>query len=155
MAVDLKIDGLADLQRMLDELPAKVEANIMRGAIRAGAKVIEDRAKELAPVKSGALRDSIKVSTRSKRGQVSATIRAGGGKAFYAKWVEFGTAQHFIKPKNRKSLFFAGMAKEVVDHPGATQKPFMRPALDGGHTGAIDAMAEYIKKRLAKEAAKK
>lgn len=155
MAVDLKIDGLADLQRMLDELPAKVEANIMRGAIRVGAKVIEDRAKELAPVKSGALRDSIKVSTRSKRGEVSATIRAGGGKAFYAKWVEFGTAQHFIKPKNRKSLFFAGMAKEVVDHPGARQKPFMRPALDGGHTGAIDAMAEYIKKRLAKEAAKK
>lgn len=154
MAVELKIDGLADLDRMLKELPAKVEANIMRGAIRTGAKVIEDRAKELAPVKSGKLRDSIKVSTRSKRGVVSATIRAGGGKAFYAKWVEFGTAQHFIKPKNRKSLFFAGMAKKIVDHPGATQKPFMRPALDGGSTGAIDAMAEYIRKRLAKEAAK-
>ncbi len=151
---ELNVKGLAELDKLLKELPAKIEGNIMRGAMRAGARVFEDRAKQMVPVKSGQLRDSIKVSTRSKRGRVSATVTAGGKKAFYAHMVEFGTARHFIKPKNRKSLFFAGMAKEVVDHPGATQKPFMRPALDEGSTGAIDAMAEYIRKRLAKEAAK-
>ncbi len=155
MANELHVSGLSELDRLLKELPAKIEGNIMRGAVRAGAKVMETRAKELVPVDDGDLRDSIKVSTKSKRGQVSATVRAGGKKAFYAHMVEFGTARHFIKPRKRKSLFFAGMAREVVDHPGTSPKPFMRPALDNSQREAVDAAAAYIRARLAKEAAKK
>ena len=154
MANELHVSGLSELDKLLKELPAKIEGNIMRGAMRAGAKVFADRAKQMVPVKSGQLRDSIKVSTRSKRGRVSATVRAGGKKAFYAHMVEFGTARHLIKPRKRKSLFFAGIAREVVDHPGASPKPFMRPALDGGQVEAVNAAADYIRKRLAKEAAK-
>ena len=154
MVSELHVSGLFELDKLLKELPAKVERNILRGAMRAGAKVFADRAKELVPVKSGQLRDSIKVSTRSKRGRVSATVSAGGKKAFYAHMVEFGTARHFIKPRTRKSLFFAGLAREVVDHPGSTPKPFMRPALDGGQVEAVNAAADYIRKRLAKQAAK-
>jgi len=155
MANELHVSGLSELDRLLKELPAKIEGNIMRGAVRAGAKVMETRAKELVPVDDGDLRDSIKVSTKSKRGKVSATVRAGGKKAFYAHMVEFGTARHFIKPKKRKSLFFAGIAREVVDHPGTSPKPFMRPALDNSQREAVDAAAAYIRARLAKEAAKK
>jgi HK97 gp10 family phage protein len=155
MVSELHVSGLSELDKLLKELPAKVERNILRGAMRAGAKVFEGRAKQLVPVRSGQLRDSIKVSTRSKRGRVSATVRAGGKKAFYAHMVEFGTARHFIKPRKRKSLFFAGLAREVVDHPGSAPKPFMRPALDGGQAEAVNAAADYIRKRLAKEAAKK
>ena len=154
MVSELHVSGLSELDKLLKELPAKIEGNIMRGAMRAGAKVFADRAKQMVPVKSGQLRDSIKVSTRSKRGRVSATVRAGSKKAFYAHMVEFGTARHFIKPRKRKSLFFAGIAREVVDHPGASPKPFMRPALDGGQVEAVNAAADYIRKRLAKEAAK-
>ena len=154
MANELHVSGLSELDKLLKELPAKIEGNIMRGAMRAGAKVFANRAKQMVPVKSGQLRDSIKVSTRSKRGRVSATVRAGSKKAFYAHMVEFGTARHFIKPRKRKSLFFAGIAREVVDHPGASPKPFMRPALDGGQVEAVNAAADYIRKRLAKEAAK-
>lgn len=155
MVSELHVSGLSELDRLLKELPAKIEGNIMRGAVRAGAKVMEARAKELVPVDDGDLRDSIKVSTKSKRGRVSATVRAGSKKAFYAHMVEFGTARHFIKPRKRKSLFFAGLAREVVDHPGASPKPFMRPALDSGQAEAVNAAADYIRKRLAKEAAKK
>lgn len=154
MVSELHVSGLSELDKLLKELPAKVERNILRGAMRAGAKVFEGRAKQLVPVKSGQLRDSIKVSTRSKRGRVSATVRAGGKKAFYAHMVEFGTARHFIKPRKRKSLFFAGLAREVVDHPGSAPKPFMRPALDNSQREAVNAAADYIRKRLAKEAAK-
>ena len=154
MANELHVSGLSELDKLLKELPARIEGNIMRGAMRAGAKVFADRAKQMVPVKSGQLRDSIKVSTRSKRGRVSATVRAGGKKAFYAHMVEFGTARHFIKPRKRKSLFFAGIAREVVDHPGASPKPFMRPALDGGQVEAVNAAADYIRKRLAKEVVK-
>lgn len=174
----VRIDGLAELQRNLDELPAKIEQNILRGALRAGANVIADEARRLVPVQSGQLKESIRISVRQIRGRIVATVKAGGrfkvykgGNAikgalyktdrgpgsvdyhapFYAHLVEFGTARHWIKPRNRKSLFIAGLLREAADHPGARPKPFMRPAFDSKSRAAIDAMAEYIRKRLPKE----
>jgi HK97 gp10 family phage protein len=147
----VKITGLAELHKALQELPAKIERNVLRGGLRAGANVIREEARNRAPVKSGALRDSIRVSVRAKRGEVTATIKAGGKKAWYAHLVEYGTARHFIKPKNRQSLFFAGLMKEVVDHPGAQRKPFMRPALDTKTQAAVEAAAAYMRARLPRE----
>lgn len=148
---EIRIDGLADLHKLLQELPAKVESNVLRGGLRAGAKIIEAEAKRLVPVKSGDLRDSVRVSMRSRRGKVTAEIKAGNKKAYYAHMVEGGTARHLIRPKNRKSLFFAALAREQVTHPGARRKPFMRPAFDSKSRAAIEKMAEYIRQRLPKE----
>lgn len=151
---DLKITGLAELDRALQDLPAKIERSVLRGGLRAGAKVIEAAARARVPAKSGALRESIRVSMRVRRGRVAARIIAGNKQAFYAHMVEFGTAHHWIKPRNRKSLFLAGLFRELVDHPGARQKPFMRPALDSSAGPAVDAMASYIRARLPSEFAK-
>ncbi|MBK7493596.1 MAG: HK97 gp10 family phage protein [Nitrosomonas sp.] len=119
---EIKVKGLDELQSFLDQLPAKVEANIMRAALRAGAKPILAAAKANVPVGepsrkgaelykhySGALRDSIRVSARIDRreGKVTASIKAGGkvGKTganvFYAHMVEFGTRPHSLS-KNGK-----------------------------------------------------
>lgn len=153
---EIKIEGLAELHKLLQELPAKIEANALRGGMRAGAKVIEAEAKRLAPVgrdpeTAGDMRDSIRVSVRSRNGKVEATIKAGGKKAWYAHLVEFGTAAHLIRPKNRKSLFFASLAREQVNHPGAKKRPFMRPALDSKAQQSVQTLADYIRNRLPKE----
>jgi len=156
---DIEIPGAADLLKLLQELPAKIEKNVMRGALRAGAKVIAEEAKQLCPVGTdvpkghqvGALRDSIKVSVNARSGKVTAKIKAGNEQAFYAHMVEFGTARHFIKPKNRKSLFVAGLLRESVDHPGAKKKPFMRPAVDGKADAAVEAIGDYLKQRIPNE----
>ena len=148
---DIKIEGLEALYKQLQELPAKIEQNVMRGALRAGQKTFLERARAGVPVKSGDLRNSLRIKTSSRRGHVTATLIAGDKKAFYAHMVERGTAAHFIKPKKRKSLFFAGLAREVVHHPGAQKKPFMRPAFDQGNREALEATAEYIRDRLPKE----
>lgn len=152
---DFIIKGAAELEKLLGELPAKIEQNIMRGALRAGAKVIQQEAKRLCPVgKTDDLVNSIRVDVRARHGHITATIKAGNAKAYYAGWVEKGTARHWIRPKGAKSLFVAGLFKEAVDHPGAEKKPFMRPALYAKSEEAIQAVANYIEKRLAKEAAK-
>lgn len=150
------VTGLAELQQFLDQLPAKLEKNVLRGAMRAGAKVQMERAKQIVPVEAagphaGALRDSLRIKTSVRNGVVKASVSAGNKKAYWARWVEFGTAPHFIKPKNRKSLFFAGLAREVINHPGAKKHPFMRPALDGTVQAAVQAVGAYIRKRLTKE----
>jgi len=117
---DVRVKGLSDLNKFLQQLPAKMEQNVLRGALRAGANVIKDEAKRLAPVsapnsrnkkrygfRAGTLRDSIRVSARVKNGRVTASVYAGGqtksgAEVYYASWVEFGTAAHAIVAKGAK-----------------------------------------------------
>jgi HK97 gp10 family phage protein len=146
------IKGFDELQKMLDTLPAKMEANIMRGALRAGAKEIEPEVKQNIPVASGDLRDSVRVSTRSKRGVVTASVKIGNKKAWYAHIIEYtGAVPHNIAAKGKGVLAFAGFVGKSVMHPGMKAKPFARPALDSKAEAAIQATGEYIKKRLTKQ----
>lgn len=153
---DFEIKGMAELHKALQELPVNIERNVLRGGLRAAGKVIADAARAQAPVHDGDLKKSIRVSmrTRSKAGWVNANVKAGDKVAYYAHMVEFGTARHWIRPKNRKSLFFAGLARQAVEHPGARPRPFMRPAFDAKAQIAIETMADYIRARLPRELAK-
>lgn len=146
---EVHITGLKELQALLDTLPAKLEANVMRGALRAGMKPVQADAKAHAAHASGLLRDGLKIKTRSKGGRVYAVLRTTGKHSFLANWVEYGTAAHTITAKNRKGLSFGGLFFQSVDHPGAKPHPFMRPALDARAQDAVVAAAEYMKKRLA------
>jgi hypothetical protein len=77
--------------------------------------------------------------------------------------VEFGTASFYsgagktigapyvIAPQVKKSLFFGGVAKEAVLHPGIKPKPFMRPAMDEQAENSLKAMIQYMQKRIPKE----
>lgn len=175
---EVRVKGLADLNKLLQQLPAKMEANVLRGALRAGAKVLEAQVRANVPVDTGRLRDSIRVSVRSRRGRVTASVFAGGatkkkvtgGKvsysnAYYAQWVEFGTAAHKIAAKYAKALVLrpnkqaslgvakrwmrGGLLVEGIDHPGSRARPFMRPALDKQGQFAVVAVGQYIRRRLA------
>ena len=102
----VEINGLKELDTLLKELPAKIEANIMRGALRAGQKVMLQGAKtnlaEVTKRDSGNLERSLKVrfSRKSvKFGWLRAYLIAGDKDAYYAHMVEFGTAAHFISVK--------------------------------------------------------
>lgn len=151
---DVYVKGLRELGQMLQALPVKIERNILRGAMRAGAKVVLEQAKVNVPVAetsdrnreryggyAGALRDSLRIgSSRSRKGRVTVAVRAGGTKTktgadvYYAHWVEYGTKPH----SNGKR----GM------HPGARPHPFLRPAADTAQGEAVVAVGKYIYRRL-------
>jgi HK97 gp10 family phage protein len=163
----IEVDGLSELNDLLTTLPAAIQNKVMRGALRAGQKVIMDTAKGLVPVGvpsmenirlygayMGALRDSIKIGTRTSDGKIVCTIRAGNAKAFYASWVEFGTKAHVIKAQNGGKLFFGGRYIDKIDHPGAKRVPFMRQAFDAQHRAALDAVVSYLGTRINKEIGK-
>lgn len=168
MSDEIRVKGLEQLNDFLQQLPANVEKNVLRGALRAGAQVVQAEVKQLVPVSppntenarlyggyEGALRDSVRVGVIARAGRVIASVKAGGksknskADAFYAMWVEFGTAAHNIVAKSKRGLFFAGGFARHVMHPGAKPKPFMRPALQMAAQRAVVAAAEYMKKRLA------
>ena len=147
-----QVKGLAQLQAALDQLPAQIERNIMRGALRNGAKVLLAEAQGTAAFAddTGALRASIRISTSVRRGTVTAAVKAGPSKRdkrpWYARLVEYGTKAHIIRARQGKVLAI-GVSK--VHHPGAKARPFMRPALDAKAQEAVQATAEYIRQRLA------
>lgn len=163
-----KVTGMAELQAMLLQVPALVEANIKRGALAAAANVIAEQARLNIPAGqvssknralyggySGALRDSIRVRTFIPPDGESRAVVKAGGKAkggaitYYAWWIEHGTAAHAIKPKDGKALKFGDHFARTIKHPGLAPRPFMRPALDAAHAAAVAAFVKYAQNRLA------
>ncbi len=142
----MKFAGVNKLKRKLRALPAIAREEI-HGALQQSAVEMVEAARNFAPVKSGDLRNSIgytfgKYSPENSnvRGvgvaanklndpDLTVTIHAGDAKAFYAAFVEFGTAAHTIKPKRPGGLLnIFGRTITKVEHPGAATRPFFFPA---------------------------
>lgn len=151
---DVNVKGMKELHEALQTLPVKLERNVMRAAINAGARVLRDEARMRAPVKSGELRAGIRVkSSNVKNGTITGGITTAGTKAkpgaWYAHFVEFGTAAHVIRAKPGKFLAFGGGLYTQVNHPGARAQPFMRPALDAKGQAAVQAVADKVRSALS------
>lgn len=130
------IQGLDRLKRKLDRLRKQTEAEMEPALVRAG-EVIAAEQRRLAPKKTGALSDSIKVTTgeaasfsafqggTAERKRKAVRISAGNSKVRYAHLVEFGSAPHRIEPENRKALQMGtDEFAAAADHPGTTAQPF-------------------------------
>jgi hypothetical protein len=121
---DIHITGLKELQAFLDTLPAKIEKNVMRGALRAGA------VKELLPeaqanlmsngsVVTGELISGLKVVTQFKNGKVIARVLSKhvnekGIPDNLPLWVEYGTKAHFISvQENEKPINYRLSARRM------------------------------------------
>lgn len=149
MADETHVKGLAQLQEFLDKLTPKMEANVMRGGLRAGTKVVQPVAKASIRSRSGLLAAGLSIGSRIRGRTVMAYLAAKGKHWYIARWLEYGTKAHIIKAPPGSSLSFGGIFTAFVQHPGIQPKPFMRPSLDKMAAPAVVAVAEYIKKRLA------
>jgi len=97
------------------------------------------------PVDTGNLKNSINMNKVGRNFVITMP--------YYAVYVEFGTAPHIIRPKNKKALswtsgkggggerFFA----KVVHHPGTAPQPFIRTAFD---TALKDIIISNLKRQL-------
>lgn len=127
MAKSATILGLARLEQKIKALPS-IAIEKIKAAMEASADHIVRMAKSLVPVDDGDLMNSIGWTwgapprgaltlgklTGSELGKgLTITIYAGNDVAFYARWVEFGTAPHI------NGGLFAG-----TEHPGTTAQPF-------------------------------
>ena len=111
--ITLSITGLPDLQADFARLARATGNKVARAAVMAGAKVARDKARQAAPVRTGALRKGIiavSVKQRDTPGEAAAgvRVRSPGKKSkktvvpFYWKFIELGTsklrAAPFIRP---------------------------------------------------------
>lgn len=145
--------SLKNVLARLDELPDKIQENIVRGALRAAAKPLLEAAKRNVPDASGNLRDSIRISSSFDRrsGEIRTRVKAGRKRGpFYAPMIEFGTQPHTIKGP----VVLNGKVYRNIKHPGARPNGFMRRAFDSSGDAVVQAYADYMRTRLDKELAK-
>jgi HK97 gp10 family phage protein len=87
-------------ERVLEQLKNIGEGINKTKALLAGANIIVDRAKEIVPVDTGTLRDSIEALEIDGDVYIHASADQGGGE--YSAFVEFGTvkmsAQPYVRP---------------------------------------------------------
>ena len=144
------VSGLKELQAAMKELPVNIARNVLRGAVNAGATVIREEAKTRAPVysgspvkgqappgtlkralyqkqireKSSALLQTFFVGVR--QGRSAKKTNKGSIDAWYARFLEFGTSK-------------------------MAAKPFMRPAFEAKKEAAVQAIKDYLVKRIPEE----
>lgn len=128
------LSGDNDLDAIFKNLEPKVQKKVLRPALRAAAKIIQTEAKARAPVKSGALRDSIKVraGARTRKGIVRVNVEMGEGnfkgETFYGAFLEYGAPGH-----------------KLFGRPNPLPpQPFMRPAFDRKKDEAREVAQQQI-----------
>jgi HK97 gp10 family phage protein len=144
------VHGMRELFDTLSEFPEKLQRSTIAKVVRAGGRIVATAARQRVPVgETGKLKRSIRVRISRRGGRWTATVAAGRNRKkddpFYATMVERGTKAHEIRPKGAKSLFLAGIFREVVQHPGADPKPFLGPALEENIEQIVDAMQDELR----------
>jgi len=134
----IEVEGLAELQVALRELPDATARNVLRRVAKSVLQPIAQRAQSLAPVEVGRLRRSIVVSDKLTRRQKSQFQRddpndvimfVGAGALAQAHMMEFGTTD--ISPR-----------------------PFLRPAWDGGKDKVLQSIKDQLWIEIQKAAAR-
>ena len=151
-----RIEGLDRLKMKLRTLPLAVEA-ALKPIMEKTADEVVAMARNLVPIEDMELHDSINwvwgdappdarivlgSVKSSKRGNLRITIFAGDDKAFYARWVEFGTAPHI------NGGWFAG-----TKHPGTRPSPYFYPSWRANRRKAKTRVSRAINKAAKRVAA--
>lgn len=160
------VRGRSEVKRYIAQLPEALVEKVLRGAARAGGKVIADEAK--ARSESDDVADAIIIRSSAKDGRIVVTVTVKPGWAYsLGVWLEWGTDPHFItvddsqragmsvRKVNEKtkagSLVIGGaFVGKTVWHEGARPFPFLRPALDIKEAEAVKAAQQYINSRVTR-----
>jgi hypothetical protein len=159
------VKGRGAVERVIAGLPAQIEAKLLRGAARAGGKVLLDETKSRSPTEK--VTEALTLRTKSEPGRIVVRVGVKGQwPRSLATWAEYGTDPHFIsvddsqrEGKSVRRINETGAESlrignnfvgKTVHHPGAKAAPFLRPSLDHSAAEARVAMQSYVNARVTR-----
>lgn len=164
--ISISLVGDKELIAKLMALGPKVYKNVVSKAARRAMAPVIKTARQLAPKETGQLRKSIGVKQKKypRNGrivtivgprtgfEITTTVDTIFGKlkttrnpVKYAHLVEYGTRAHTLASVDGDKL-------KIMSHPGATAKPFMRPAFDANEQRAVSIMRSELAAGVVREA---
>jgi hypothetical protein len=120
MNFNIQIAGLSNLLVKLVEAPSTAAPILQRALSASQAVLANHTTRDTVPWKTGFLMQSF-------RGELTTGMLRWFPTASYARFVEYGTAPHIIRPKNAQALYWDGAQHPVklVHHPGTKANPFI------------------------------
>ena len=152
--IEIKLTVFRELEQKLTQLPLRVAKNILARTVYAGAAIVRNEARSKCPVRTGALRKSIRIRRRKVSRGDFMVVYGVGPTVYYGHLVEYGTKAHWIKPRVKRDLAIGQNVRAKVYHPGATPRPYLRPALDSNKDRIISAMRDKLNEGISREFAK-
>jgi HK97 gp10 family phage protein len=145
MASRIQVDGLRELKAAFDKLSLEMKNKVARQVTNAGAAVIRDLAVEKAPEAPADV--SVDVPQRNLKN----SIRTKGLKSNEAA-ADNMTAESIVFVRSGKKAFEASRYGAIQEYGSVKQspQPFMRPAFDGGKSGAVNAMRDKLQAAINK-----
>lgn len=162
-AVRVSVSGLKELEAGLAELSKATARNTMQRALTKAAEPMRQAAERNAPERTGALKRSIIVTSRTNnrigKKEYGATLAAGGTRAQAvsalrdarrAKGYGESFAEVYMGPaKGSARDAIKALVQEFGSRKQAAQ-PYMRPAFDAEAQGAIDRVAGELSTEIDK-----
>lgn len=137
--VSIRLEGVKELERELEQLEAKIQKKMVRPSLRAGAKVIRDEAVRRAPRrKTPPPRGTSRYHPAGKELYRSIKVRSAGRQPGLDAAVQVKTGPH------------GHLLEFGTIHAGA--QPFMRPAYDTRKAEAIRVFRDTLGQRIENEA---
>lgn len=162
-AVSVKVEGLKELDKALGELTKATARNTLRRALTSAAEPMRAAAERNAPMDTGELKRSIKLSSkidnRAGKAEFAAVMRSGGTKAAArsalrvarrAQGIGESFAEVFMGPeKGGKRQSIKAIVQEFGSSKQASQ-PYMRPAFDSEAQTVINNVGKELAKEIDK-----
>ncbi len=120
---------IQDAIRFFKELPGRLDETVHQDAMMAAARVVAAEARRRVPIRTGALRDSIRVRRSPKKYRPGAMVIASGSKkagtkGYHAKLVEYGTVKTPAQPYMESAA--RARSKQIRAAAKAINKSFNR-----------------------------
>lgn len=134
--VSIQVNGLVDLKAAFRDLEGKVPKELAAG-FKQIAKDIVDDVKPKVPHRSGAAEASVKASGTQKGG----SIKAGGPKAPYYQWLDFGGS---VGRGHQARQSGSGAVKRQWLGPPSGKGRYIYPTIEAHRAATIKAVDELI-----------
>ncbi|WLF70891.1 HK97-gp10 family putative phage morphogenesis protein [Clostridium septicum] len=145
--------GLDNLLKKLNKLGGNVEETLYKSMQRQG-ELVKGDAKDLCPVDTGDLRQSIKSETKNYKNKITTRVYTNSDHAAY---VEFGTGKVGERTnKNNKVNVSYKQDKWLANIPdvgvrwveGEPAQPYLYPALKNNEKIVVENIKEDVKKEI-------
>ena len=155
MDVEVKIEGLAEIDRKLRLLPERIGRNAIRRALRKGANVVRDAARgNAAKIDDPETRENIAKNIAVQSGG-SRREKAAGGPMMRVGVMGGASSNRFSKDATGNPGGDTRHWRFVEFGTSKTRaQPFMRSAMASSAGKAFDAAAAAMEKEVDKELAK-
>ena len=147
--IKVEIEGFEHITNRFDELGRGVQNKVMGPSLKAGAKIILKRTKDLAPVGT-----KIKGNKKYKPGRLKKTLKVKKGKRSRRSiswYIQTGTRAKLGIDKDDKGYypFSLEYGTQFIK-----ARPYMRPALTSAKSAALVKIAKTMDEKMTKIAEK-